>query len=67
VKLNRAFADRLDGVIPDSEVILLTWLHAARRDVLKVHPQGRRQTPRQHFVRGGSKITVNPSDVIWAG
>jgi L-fuculose-phosphate aldolase len=31
------FADALDGVSKGSEVILLTWLHLSRRDVLKVH------------------------------
>lgn len=33
-----AFIDALDGVAAGSEVIVLTWLHQARRDVLKVRP-----------------------------
>ena len=39
VELAPAFADALDGLAPGDEVVLLTWLHAARRDVLKVHPR----------------------------
>jgi tRNA-Thr(GGU) m(6)t(6)A37 methyltransferase TsaA len=35
-----SFATRgLDGVAVGSEIIVLTWLHRARRDVLKVHPR----------------------------
>ena len=32
--------DALDGIRPGDQVIVLTWLHAARRDVLRVHPRG---------------------------
>jgi tRNA-Thr(GGU) m(6)t(6)A37 methyltransferase TsaA len=36
-----AFArEALDGVAEGHELILLTWLHEARRDVLRVHPRG---------------------------
>ncbi len=34
------FRDALDGITPKSDVIILTWLHLAGRDVLKVHPRG---------------------------
>jgi tRNA-Thr(GGU) m(6)t(6)A37 methyltransferase TsaA len=30
----------LEGIEPGDEVILLTWLDRARRDVLRVHPRG---------------------------
>ena len=30
----------IDGVAPGDEIIVLTWLHLARRDELKVHPRG---------------------------
>jgi tRNA-Thr(GGU) m(6)t(6)A37 methyltransferase TsaA len=29
----------LDGISAGQEIIVLTWLHQARRDVLKVHPR----------------------------
>ena len=31
--------DGLEGIAPGAEVILLTWLHHAHRDVLRVHPR----------------------------
>ena len=33
------FSAGLDGVTPGTDVLLLTWLHQADRDVLKVHPR----------------------------
>jgi len=33
------FADGLDTVSAGTDVLLLTWLHEAERDVLKVHPR----------------------------
>ena len=33
-------AEGLDGIRPGDEVIVLTWLDRARRDVLRVHPRG---------------------------
>jgi tRNA-Thr(GGU) m(6)t(6)A37 methyltransferase TsaA len=29
----------LDGLAAGDEIIVITWLHAAKRDVLKVHPR----------------------------
>jgi len=39
-------AQGLDGLAVGDEIIILTWLHRARRDVLKVHP---RSDPRRPF------------------
>jgi tRNA-Thr(GGU) m(6)t(6)A37 methyltransferase TsaA len=36
--IHARFADAMDGIEPGSEIILLTWLHQAKRDILKVHP-----------------------------
>ncbi|HET6597377.1 MAG TPA: tRNA (N6-threonylcarbamoyladenosine(37)-N6)-methyltransferase TrmO [Anaerolineales bacterium] len=33
------------GVHPDDELLVLTWLHLAERDVLQVHPRGDRNRP----------------------
>jgi tRNA-Thr(GGU) m(6)t(6)A37 methyltransferase TsaA len=30
----------LDGLEVDMEIVVVTWLHQGRRDVLKVHPRG---------------------------
>ena len=32
--------EALDGIQAGDEVLLLTWFHRARRDVLRVHPRG---------------------------
>jgi len=42
----RAFAGpALDGLAEGDDIIVLTWLHQARRDVLKVHPRGDKSNP----------------------
>ena len=38
--LRAEVAEGLDGIQPGDEVIVLTWLDRARRDVLRVHPRG---------------------------
>lgn len=32
-------AEALDGIAAGDELVVLTWLHQGRRDVLKVHPR----------------------------
>jgi tRNA-Thr(GGU) m(6)t(6)A37 methyltransferase TsaA len=38
-------APALDGLAEGDDIIVLTWLHQARRDVLKVHPRGDKRNP----------------------
>jgi tRNA-Thr(GGU) m(6)t(6)A37 methyltransferase TsaA len=38
-------AEGLDGLAAGDDVIVVTWLHQARRDVLKVHPRSERHRP----------------------
>jgi tRNA-Thr(GGU) m(6)t(6)A37 methyltransferase TsaA len=38
-------APGLEGIVPGDEIIVVTWLHQARRDVLKVHPRSDRSRP----------------------
>jgi tRNA-Thr(GGU) m(6)t(6)A37 methyltransferase TsaA len=40
VEILAPFAAALAGITAGSEIILLTWLHLGRRDVLEVHPRG---------------------------
>jgi len=40
LELEASFAPGLLGVSPGDELIVLTWLHRAQRDVLQVHPRG---------------------------
>lgn len=40
-----AYAEGLQGLRPGQEVVLITLLHQARRDLLKVHPRDDRAAP----------------------
>ena len=39
------FAEALKGIVVGDQLVVLTWLHQARRDVLQVHPRGNPATP----------------------
>jgi len=39
LEIKKFALDALDGIQPGDELIILTWFHESRRDVLKVHPR----------------------------
>ena len=39
------FAEALEGLGDGDDLIVITWLHQADRDILKVHPQGNHHLP----------------------
>jgi len=45
LELTALVAQGLVGIMAGDELIVLTWLHRARRDVLQVHPRGRLEAP----------------------
>jgi tRNA-Thr(GGU) m(6)t(6)A37 methyltransferase TsaA len=45
LELSPRVAQGLVGVSTGDELIVLTWLHRAQRDVLQVHPRGRTDRP----------------------
>ena len=45
LELIPTFRAGLDRMKVDDEIIVITWLHLARRDVLRVHPQGNPSKP----------------------
>ena len=45
VEIASEFVDALRGVSRGDELILLTWLHLSRRDVLEVYPRDDRTKP----------------------
>ena len=45
LEVSPAVARALDGLRPGDEIIVVTWLHQARRDVLKVHPRSDPRRP----------------------
>ena len=52
--------EALDGLRPGDRVIVLTWLHRARRDVLRVHPRDDLRNPLQGVFNTRSSDRPNP-------
>jgi tRNA-Thr(GGU) m(6)t(6)A37 methyltransferase TsaA len=55
-----AVVDALDALRVGDEVIVLTWLHRADRDVLRVHPRGDVANPIQGVFSTRSPARPNP-------
>jgi tRNA-Thr(GGU) m(6)t(6)A37 methyltransferase TsaA len=45
LQIEPAFLPGLDGIRAGQDILVLTWLHEARRDVLAVHPRDDRTQP----------------------
>jgi tRNA-Thr(GGU) m(6)t(6)A37 methyltransferase TsaA len=58
--LDAGVLEALDGIQAGDEVIVLTWLDRARRDVLRVHPRGDVSRPRQGVFSTRSPHRPNP-------
>jgi tRNA-Thr(GGU) m(6)t(6)A37 methyltransferase TsaA len=56
----REFADALDGIAAGDEMLVLTWLDRAQRDVLKVHPRSDPANPIQGVFNTRSPDRPNP-------
>ena len=54
------YREGLDGLEPGRDVLLLTWLNQAERDVLKVHPRGNREAPLKGVFATRSPARPNP-------
>jgi tRNA-Thr(GGU) m(6)t(6)A37 methyltransferase TsaA len=63
LEIDSAFADALHRVCPGDELILLTWLHLADRDVLQTHPTGDTRIPLTGVFRTRSPDRPNPVGV----
>jgi|SRR4051812_30772970 tRNA-Thr(GGU) m(6)t(6)A37 methyltransferase TsaA len=57
---DRAVAAGLEGIAPGDELLLLTWLDRAHRDVLRVRPRGDRSRPEQGVFATRSPDRPNP-------
>ncbi len=53
-------AEALEGIAVGEEIVLITWLHEARRDVLKVHPRGDENVPLAGVFATRSPARPNP-------
>ncbi len=60
LEIDPAFADALDGIEAGSEILVLTWLHQGRRDVLKVNPRGDLARPPRGVFSTRSPDRPNP-------
>ena len=60
ISLEPSFADALQGVVVGDEVFVITWLHEARRDILKVHPRDDESRPLAGVFATRSSDRPNP-------
>jgi tRNA-Thr(GGU) m(6)t(6)A37 methyltransferase TsaA len=58
--LDPAMADAMADLQPGSEVIVLTWLDRASRDVMRVHPRGDESRPLEGVFSTRSPDRPNP-------
>jgi tRNA-Thr(GGU) m(6)t(6)A37 methyltransferase TsaA len=63
LEIEPVFADALHRIRVGDELILLTWLHLADRDVLQTHPTGDRNIPLTGVFRTRSPDRPNPVGV----
>src|SRR5215210_2841048 len=60
VVLRPEFREAARDLQAGDEVLVLTWLHQGRRDVLSVHPRGDKHRPRQGVFSTRSPDRPNP-------
>ena len=63
LEFDPAVADALHRIEPGDELILLTWLHLADREVLQTHPTGNPAIPLTGVFRTRSPDRPNPIGV----
>jgi len=60
IRILPAFAEALEGLAPGQRIVVLFWMHQARRDILKVHPRGDRSRPLRGVFATRSPARPNP-------
>jgi tRNA-Thr(GGU) m(6)t(6)A37 methyltransferase TsaA len=60
VELDARVCDALEGVKVGDEIVILTWLHLANRETLKVHPRGDLTRPKRGVFSTRSPHRPNP-------
>ena len=58
--LEGPFREGMDGLYAGREIMVLTWLHLAERDILKVHPRGDAERPLRGVFATRSPARPNP-------
>ncbi len=54
------YTEGLEGIVPGQTIVVLFWLHEARRDILKVHPRGDKSRRQRGVFTTRSPIRPNP-------
>jgi len=60
IAVEASIVDALRGIEPGQELLVLTWLDRARRDVLTVHPRSDTSRPQQGVFNTRSPDRPNP-------
>ncbi len=60
IELEPSVADALQGIDVGDELVIVTWLHEARRDVLQVHPRDDESRPLTGVFATRSSDRPNP-------
>jgi len=60
LEIDPVFSDALEGLAAGQEIIVLTWLDKARRDLLRVHPRGNPEAPLKGVFATRSPHRPNP-------
>jgi tRNA-Thr(GGU) m(6)t(6)A37 methyltransferase TsaA len=63
LEIDPTFADALHLIEPGDELVVLTWLHLADRNVLQTHPRGDETIPLTGVFRTRSSERPNPIGV----
>ena len=60
LELDVRLLDALDGIKAGDDIVILTWLHLANRETLKVHPRGDLTRPKRGVFSTRSPHRPNP-------
>ena len=60
LEIDPVFLEGLDNILVGNEIILITWFHRARRDILKLHPRREVEAPLKGVFSTRSPDRPNP-------
>ena len=60
VELDARLCDAMDGIKVGDDIVVITWLHLANRETLKVHPRGDLNRPKRGVFSTRSPHRPNP-------
>jgi tRNA-Thr(GGU) m(6)t(6)A37 methyltransferase TsaA len=60
IELEPSVLEGLDGIEPGQEIVLVTWFHLSRRDVLRLHPRWDSRNPLTGVFNTRSPDRPNP-------